>query len=251
MSAATFGATAPTTTPLAVSRTARSDGEETRARLLRAALRLFAEHGFSQTSVRRIAEEAGANVAAIRYHFGDKAGLYGATFSEPLGSASALIPAFAAPELSLEAALRAYFGGYLAPLKHDDLVRQCVRLHVRELLEPTPHVGASVRERESLAPHRALVELLRRHTGVRRVDDDLHRLAFAIEGLVMQLWTQRDEITAIAPRLVRASAIDGWAQRLTGFALAMVRSETQRRQTDAPRPARAARRKAPARKATA
>jgi len=49
---------------------------ETRARLLRAAERLFADRGFKRVTVRDICRDASANVAAINYHFGDKMGLY-------------------------------------------------------------------------------------------------------------------------------------------------------------------------------
>ena len=52
-------------------RNPRSDSEPTRERLLLAALRLFSQQGYARTSVRAIAQEAGANVAAIAYHFGD------------------------------------------------------------------------------------------------------------------------------------------------------------------------------------
>ena len=49
---------------------------ETRARLLNAAARLFAEHGFARVTVRDICRKARANVAAVNYHFGGKDGLY-------------------------------------------------------------------------------------------------------------------------------------------------------------------------------
>lgn len=48
----------------------------TPARLLDAAVELFASRGFHGTSVRDIAERAGANVAAGHYHYGSKEGLY-------------------------------------------------------------------------------------------------------------------------------------------------------------------------------
>ncbi len=44
----------------------------TRDRLLRSAERLMARDGISEVSVRAITEDAGANVAAINYHFGGK-----------------------------------------------------------------------------------------------------------------------------------------------------------------------------------
>src|SRR5690606_32579753 len=116
----------------------RSDGIEARARLLLAALALFAEKGFDKTSTREIALAANTNVAAIRYYFGDKAGLYAATFSEPMaGDPQALIQSVLDPALSLPQALQRYMSGYLDVLKQSDIARQCVRLRMRELIEPT------------------------------------------------------------------------------------------------------------------
>jgi AcrR family transcriptional regulator len=48
---------------------------DTRTRLLDAAEQLFAEHGFHGSSVRAITDLAGANLAAVGYHFGSKAEL--------------------------------------------------------------------------------------------------------------------------------------------------------------------------------
>jgi AcrR family transcriptional regulator len=48
---------------------------DTRTKVLDAAERLFAEHGYRGTSVRAITDLAGANLAAVAYHFGSKAGL--------------------------------------------------------------------------------------------------------------------------------------------------------------------------------
>lgn len=50
--------------------------QETRERLLLEGLRLFADQGFRKVTVRDICRAAGANVAAVNYHFGDKMGLY-------------------------------------------------------------------------------------------------------------------------------------------------------------------------------
>lgn len=228
----------------AAQRTSRSDGEDTRARLLQAALQLFSERGFAQTSVRAIAEAAGINVAAIAYHFGDKARLYAATFYEPFGRGSDRIPVFSDPALGLEDALRHYFAGFLEPLKHDDLVTQSLRLHVREMLEPT-HVWPELIERECRAPHRALVQVLCRHMPVNEADDDVHRLAFSIAGLVIPMWTQRDVLMAVAPQLAGSGAVDVWVDRLTGYALAMVQGDVARRRTQAQSPAQPASRRKP------
>jgi len=51
-----------------------SDG--TRTRLLKAAASVFAEHGYQDATVRQICAQAGANIALVNYHFGDKLELY-------------------------------------------------------------------------------------------------------------------------------------------------------------------------------
>ncbi len=48
----------------------------TRERILDRAERLFAEHGFAGTSVRRLAEEAGVVLSSMNYHFGSKQALF-------------------------------------------------------------------------------------------------------------------------------------------------------------------------------
>jgi TetR/AcrR family transcriptional regulator, regulator of cefoperazone and chloramphenicol sensitivity len=61
---------------------AHQRGEETRARILEAALELFANSGFEGASTRTIAEQAGVNLPAIQYYFGSKEGLYRAVVEQ-------------------------------------------------------------------------------------------------------------------------------------------------------------------------
>ncbi len=58
---------------------------ETVERILDAAEQLFAEKGFSETSLRLITSKAGVNLAAVNYHFGSKKALIQAVFSRFLG----------------------------------------------------------------------------------------------------------------------------------------------------------------------
>ena len=57
---------------------------DTKTDLLEAAERLFAEHGIARSSLRAITREAGANLAAVNYHFGSKEGLVRAVFARRL-----------------------------------------------------------------------------------------------------------------------------------------------------------------------
>jgi AcrR family transcriptional regulator len=57
-------------------------GEETRGRILEAALELFAASGFEGASTRTLAERAGVNLPAIQYYFGSKEGLYRAVVEQ-------------------------------------------------------------------------------------------------------------------------------------------------------------------------
>ncbi len=59
---------------------ARADGADTRRRLLDAAGVLFAARGFRDTTTADICRSAGANAAAVNYHFHSKADLYAAAW---------------------------------------------------------------------------------------------------------------------------------------------------------------------------
>lgn len=211
------------------SRTARSDGEQSRARLLHAALHLFALNGFSKTSTRDIAKAANSNIAAISYYFGDKAGLYRAVFFEPLGSPTHDIALYADSKFTLNQALRGLYAGFLEPLKQGDVARQCMKLHFREMLEPTGLWEEKIDH--GIRPmHDTLVKVLCRHFGRKHADDDLRRLAVCIAGLGVHLHMGRDVIDVLAPTLnANPKALDVWMERLVMYAEAMVAAEMQRR----------------------
>ena len=76
----------------AVRTSPRAAGADREARLLRAAVRAFAAHGYEGASVRAICASAESNVAAVKYYFGDKAGLYAAAIRSAVGSLMAMRP---------------------------------------------------------------------------------------------------------------------------------------------------------------
>ncbi len=210
-------------------RAPRADGQAARARLLASALQLFADKGFAATSTREIAQAADVNLAAIAYYFNDKAGLYRAAFVEPIGDPRNDIALFDDPSFSLHEALEGYFTGFLAPLKQGQVAQQCVRLHYREMVEPTG-LWTELVQGGIRPAHEALVTVLSRHLNLTEPDDEVHRLAFALSGMALQIYIGQDIIAAARPALLATPVtVDQSARRLADFGSAMVRAEMDQR----------------------
>ena len=203
----------------------RSDGEQSRERLLLAATRLFGEQGFSKTSTREIAQAANANVAAISYYFGDKAGLYQACFTAICTPAADNIAMFDQPHFTLRESLQGYYRQMIAPLMAGGDADAMLRLFYREMLEPT---GIWQREIENnIKPeHMALVGVLCRHLGLKKPNDSVHRLGYAIAAMCVQMLIGRDIVAEITPHMMATpEAVAEWAQHLTVYAEALVQAE--------------------------
>ena len=78
-------------------------GEETRARIVAAALRVFGEEGYERASTRRIADGAGVKPPALQYYFDSKEGLHRACAEHILASATGLLRALAEADRRLSA----------------------------------------------------------------------------------------------------------------------------------------------------
>lgn len=100
----------------------------TRAALMDSARKLFSEKGFDGTSVREIAAAAGANLAAVTYHFGAKESLYAAVVESALAPLAELLVATAretgSPLDRVESFVRTHFA-YLCD--HPELPRLMLR----------------------------------------------------------------------------------------------------------------------------
>lgn len=212
----------------------RSDGAEARNRLLDAALALFAEKGFAKTSTREIALAAQANIASISYYFGDKEGLYRAVFQDPRNNPS-LGPDYALTALQdVRSCVEGMLRGFVEPLKSGEQARQCMKLHFREMVEPTGMWQVEI-ERNIKPAHEILTRALAGHLGLTEADDDIHRLAFQISGLGIMLHVGMDVVLAIRPSLISsAEALDTYLDRLVDAAMALVDAETRRRQPPSP-----------------
>lgn len=120
-----------------------TNDQETRQRLLDAAAQLFAERGFKNVTIREICTEAGANVAAVNYHFRDKMGLYETILNSTIDSmlrrreeTAKKIKGGETPEEKLRAYIRVYMRTILG--EQDQQQALFGKLMSREWADPTP-----------------------------------------------------------------------------------------------------------------
>jgi AcrR family transcriptional regulator len=112
---------------------------DTRQRLLEAAGEVFAAQGFRQATVREICQRAGANIAAVNYHFGGKDELYAAVLEYAGAEALRRYPVGAGvePGATAEARLGAFISNYLDRLLDPGRPAWHGILVSREMVEPT------------------------------------------------------------------------------------------------------------------
>lgn len=118
----------------------QSQPEDTRHRLLHAAGDEFARSGFQAASIRTICEAAGANIAAVKYHFGSKEGLYHAVWAV---AAEQMVCSERMPRLEDEhdprEALRSFMAWFMRLVLTESRTHPWAgRLLAHETVSPTP-----------------------------------------------------------------------------------------------------------------
>ena len=158
-------------------------GADTRQRLLDAALRLFTERGFDKVTVRDITGAAKANLAAVSYHFRDKAGLYeevlatGLRFAQELNAETMLAP----EGHTAEERLRYYVRQYLPRIIRTDRRGGIYQLLKHELANPTPIARTYVRQ--AIMPRiEFLMEVVRDLLGDAATDERVRRCVTSIQA---------------------------------------------------------------------
>ena len=150
-------------------------GEETRARIMQAALEVFASDGFAAASTRRIAAQAGVTPPALQYHFDSKEGLHRACADLIIGQCLAILqPALDTADAALvkggaEAALDALCGvldvlADLSVLKEDTPVWS--RFMTRAQADDAAPAYARVKEAVSAPMHAVGLRLVAEITGL-------------------------------------------------------------------------------------
>jgi TetR/AcrR family transcriptional regulator, regulator of cefoperazone and chloramphenicol sensitivity len=122
---------------------------ETRRQLLEAAGEVFAEAGFRNATVREICRRAGANVAAVNYHFGDKEGLYAEVLRHSQQKAFEKYPPLlgVAADALPEERLRAFVRSFLLRIFDNGSTTQFGKIMSHEMVEPTKALDLLLAER--------------------------------------------------------------------------------------------------------
>jgi len=125
----------------------RSDGIETRKRLLDAAADIFAAKGFHDTRIADICQAAGgANMAAVNYHFGSKEELYVAAWRHAF-------------ERSIEA--HPLDGGVAPDAPVEERLRGQILAHIQRIADPAT-LDFDIVHKEMACPTGLLSEIMRR-----------------------------------------------------------------------------------------
>ena len=204
--------------------------EETRWRLLQAATEVFAEVGYHAATTREICKRAQVNLASIHYYYGDKAELYREVFRLPFLEEGNTLVGMDVEKATVEEALAAFYGWlFPATAEEDPMLKLFIRLHAREDAEPSGVLGDAMLQ--AMRPnHEKIQTLLCREFGLMKPDTEVDRLTFALFGLATIFFHNHSALDHFAPDLLKGQKAQAdMAERLVGYAVALIEAERKRR----------------------
>jgi len=154
----------------------------TKERVLEAAGPIFAAKGFDGTTVRAICREAGVNIAAINYHFGDKERLYIESVKRAHRRRVEEVPVPEwPPGTPPREQLRGFIRMLITRMVGDLNPHWHMQLMMRELFQPTAACVELVRD--FIRPHfEILLKILDQLVPANMPQVDRHMIAFSIVG---------------------------------------------------------------------
>jgi TetR/AcrR family transcriptional regulator, regulator of cefoperazone and chloramphenicol sensitivity len=197
--------------------------DTTRDKLLEAAEQIFAERCFYGATVREICLRAGANVAAVNYHFGDKLNLYTEVlrrFARTLDVERAIADRTASPEELLRKIIRMRLRGVFAS-DHPD---QPFRLILHEWVQPTPAMDRVMNE--SLRPlYDRFREIVGGILGLPTDHEKTRLCVHSIIGQAVHYVQGRPILARLWPDLkMTPDQVDRIADHIADFSLAYLRA---------------------------
>lgn len=197
---------------------------DTRERLLDAAAQEFGETGFKRTTISRICARAGANIAAVNYHFGGKERLYRALAERAHALVERLSPLPAEdgdPEQRLREFVRALLGRIVV---HEGPLAWLARMWSRELAEPGPMMDLLV-ELVIRPQHRRLRGIVARLIGRPPEDPLVDRCTASVIGQCMIWLAGRPVLERLGRAVPRTpEELDALAAHIAQFSLGGIRA---------------------------
>lgn len=175
--------------------------DDTKQRVLEAAGEEFAAHGFQGATIRAICRRAGANLAAVNYHYGDKDTLYIQALAEAHRCGVPDEPGHLDGATSGAEGLRQFVHEFLHRVLAVDRQKSWHHdLMLREMIRPSPASNSLIQNmiRPRFLRLRAIMRSLAPLADERRLD----ALCFSLIGQCLFYRTSQ----AIASRLVGARA---------------------------------------------
>jgi TetR/AcrR family transcriptional regulator, regulator of cefoperazone and chloramphenicol sensitivity len=173
-------------------------GDETRHRIIEAAIQLFGEHGFDGASTRDIAAAAGVNAPALQYYFENKEGLYKACaeyITDDLRARYAPAMKQANDALKNNADVDALIEAYLCfqTVTLDSVITQHhfskARLIGREMAGESPKVASEMLQQKMREPiNKLLSTLLARIMNTRPNDTIVRIRMLTLKGMVLAFY---------------------------------------------------------------
>ena len=191
----------------------------TEQRLLESAGEVFAEKGFRAATIRDIIRRAGANVAAVNYHFGDKEGLYAAVFRYARACCQEKSPVTAV-EGSPRERLRAFVGALLSRMLDAGRPAWQWQLMAREMMEPTAALDEMV-ENAIKPEFRIIADIVVDATGLRRADARVRLCVNSVIGQILFYRHAQAVVTRLHPgQRFGARDLEELAGHVTSFSFA-------------------------------
>jgi AcrR family transcriptional regulator len=159
-----------------------SSEENTREKILGAAGEVFAEQGFEGATIRAITERAGVNIAAVNYHFRDKAELYTRVVVDACSARAAWHDVIAEAPASPEERLRSLIYHFLEYLLDPDRAAWKRRLMAREMANPTSALDELVERNIRPLRNEFLLPTLRELTGDKLSRRQLSLISISVMG---------------------------------------------------------------------
>ena len=193
----------------------------TESRLLEAAGEIFAEYGYRAATIRQICEKAGANIAAVNYHFRDKDGLYRAVLRFVHEAYVKKYPPLLASNsgATAEQRLRSYVQGLLRRLFEEGRPSWHMKLMAREMIEPTRAFDMLVEE-AARPLHEELTSIVREILGPKASDFTVRVCTLSILSQGVYYHRARPVIRRLYPRQQYGpKEIEALVEHITQFSL--------------------------------